>query len=169
MILPTIDDIDIKDKRVLLRLDFDYLFRSGFEITEYHEFNLVVPTIEKLITENARIVIAANFKNSREFKDFEYTMEKFANIFCDILKCEVYLTEDRAGSVVNKISHEMVPGGILILNNFSDFQDDNENNPDFAKRLSEIADIYINEAITLSHLKLASTNSILDSWRWGRS
>jgi len=162
MKLPTIDDIDLKDKRVMLRLDFDYLFKSGFEITEYHELNLVIPTIEKLITENARIVIAASFKNSGKFKDFEYPMEKFANIFCDILKCEVYLTEDREGSVVNKISQEMVQGGILILNNFSDYPDDTGNNQDFAKSLSESADIYVNEAITLSHLKLASTNSILD-------
>ena len=162
MLIPTIDDIEIKEKRALLRLDFNYLFKRGFKIEEFHELNLVIPTIKKLIEENARIIIAANFKNRGNTKNFEYSMEKFANIFCQTLNCDVYLTEDRVGSVVNKISQEMVPGSILLLNNFADYKDETDNNPDFAKRLSEIADIYINDAFTLSHLNLASTNSILD-------
>ncbi|MGI9534301.1 MAG: phosphoglycerate kinase [Thermodesulfobacteriota bacterium] len=167
MLLPTIDDIDIKDKKVLIRLDFDFLFQRGFDFTDNHELNIVIPTIKKLIDENARIIIAANYSKLKNKKSAEYSMENFAAAFCEVLDCEVYLTEEKVGQVVNKISQDMVPGGILILNNFSGLADENSNNPDFARKLSEISDLYINEAFTLSHMELASTTSILNYFERG--
>ena len=162
MIIPTLENLDVKDKRVLVRLDFDYLFEKNFKRGKKQRFGLVVPTLKYLLDGNAKVIVAPSFKQIINKNRSEYSVEPYARYICDLFKCNVYLTEQCVGDVPLKLSQDMEPGSILFLENLYSIENEKNADTEFAEKLSKLSDIYINEAISLSHLELASITSVID-------
>jgi len=162
MIIPTLENLDVKDKRVLVRLDFDYLFEKNFKRGKKQRFGLVVPTLKYLLDGNAKVIVAPSFKQIINKNRSEYSVEPYARYICDLFKCNVYLTEQCVGDVPLKLSKDMEPGSILFLENLYSIENEKNADTEFAEKLSKLSDIYVNEAISLSHLELASVTAVID-------
>ena len=163
MNITLLENADLKDKRVLLRLDFDYLFDKNYKGGKPTKFKVASPTLEYLLKAKSRVVIAPSFTVSKKKKKTEeYSTEPYARYICDLYKCNVYMTDQVAGSLPEKLSHDMEPGSILFLENlFGEEVEINAEN-EFAEKLSKLADIYVNEAFSLSGDRLASNTAILE-------
>jgi len=162
MIIPFLDNIDVKDKRVFLRLDFDHLFEKNFNRGKMERFRIAEPTLRYLINANAKVIIAPSFTPGNKKNKTEYSIEPYARHICDLYKCNVYLTEKTVGSLPIKLSQDMEPGSILFLENLFNIEAEKNAENDFAEQLSKLADIYVNEAFSLSNSALASNTEIVD-------
>ena len=163
MNIPLLENADIKDKRVLLRLDFDYLFDKNYKGGKPPNFKVVTTTIEYLLKAKARVIIAPSFKVSKKSKKTEeYSTEPYARYICDLYRCNVYMTDQVVGSLPEKLSHDMEPGSILFLENLFGEEGELKADNEFADQLSKLGDIYVNEAFSLSGDKLASNTAILE-------
>ena len=164
MIIPFIENADVKDKRVLLRLDFDHLFEKNYKPGKMERFSIAEPTLRFLLNANAKVVIAPSFKQIKRNNNSEYSIEPYARYICDLFKCNVYLTDKSAGSLPLKLSQDMEPGSILFLENL--FCEEGEINAEseFAEELSKLGDIYVNEAFSLNTTALASNTAIVEKF-----
>lgn len=164
MNIPFLENADVKDKRVLLRLDFDHLFEKNYKRGKMDRFVIAEPTLNYLLSANAKVVIAPSFtpgKGNKKNKT-EYSIEPYARFICDLYKCNVYLTEKTVGSLPIKLSQDMEPGSILFLENLYDMEGELNAENEFAQKLSGLSDIYVNEAFSLSGKSLASNTEIVE-------
>ena len=162
MIIPLLDNSELKDKRVLLRLDFDHLFEKNYKRGKMQRFSIAEPSLRYLLNANAKVVIAPSFTQANKKNKTEYSIEPYARYICDLYKCNVYLTEKTVGSLPQKLSHDMEPGSILFLENLFGMDGEKNAEEEFAEKLSMLGDIYVNEAFSLSSMELASNTVIVD-------
>ena len=162
MIIPLLDNAELKDKRVLLRLDFDHLFEKNYKRGKMQRFSIAEPSLRYLLNANAKVVIAPSFTQTNKKNKTEYSIEPYARYICDLYKCNVYLTEKTVGSLPQKLSHDMEPGSILFLENLFGMDGEKNAEKEFAEKLSMLGDIYVNEAFSLSSMELASNTVIVD-------
>ena len=162
MIIPLLDNAELKDKRVLLRLDFDHLFEKNYKRGKMQRFSIAEPSLRYLLNANAKVVIAPSFTQTNKKNKTEYSIEPYARYICDLYKCNVYLTEKTVGSLPQKLSHDMEPGSILFLENLFGMDGEKNAEEEFAEKLSMLGDIYVNEAFSLSSMELASNTVIVD-------
>lgn len=162
MIIPLLDNAELKDKRVLLRLDFDHLFEKNYKRGKMQRFSIAEPSLRYLLNANAKVVIAPSFTQANKKNKTEYSVEPYARYICDLYKCNVYMTEKTVGSLPLKLSHDMEPGSILFLENLFGMDGEKNAEEEFAEKLSMLGDIYVNEAFSLSSIELASNTVIVD-------
>jgi len=162
MNIPVLENAELKDKRVLLRLDFDHIFEKNFKRGKMDRFSIVEPTLRYLLNAKAKIVIAPSFTRTKNKNKTEYSIEPYARHICDIFKCNVYLTEYVVGGLPQKLSQDMERGSILFLENLFEMEGETNAENEFAEKLSQLGDIYVNEAFSLSGASLASNTAIYD-------
>jgi len=160
--IPLIENADLKDKRVLLRLDFDHLFEKNFKPGKMQRFSIAEPTLRYLLDAKAKVVIAPSFTKVNKKNKAEYSIEHYARYICDLYKCNVYLTEEIVGSLPQKLSSDIEPGSILFLENLFNMDGEKNAEKEFAEKLSMLGEIYVNEAFTLSGTELASNTVVVD-------
>jgi phosphoglycerate kinase len=162
MKLTSIDEMDIKEKRVLIRVDFNTPLTKNGEIADDTRILAALPTIEYALKEKARVIIASHLGRPGGKLNPKLTLNPVGRRLSEILNCEVIFPNDSVGDAVKKLAGDLSPGGVMLLENLRFHKGEEENDPRFAKRLSEIADIYVNEAFSVSHRLHASQVGILD-------
>jgi phosphoglycerate kinase len=162
MNLVSIDELDIKEKRVLIRVDFNTPLTKNGEIADDTRILAALPTIEYALNERARVIIASHLGRPRGKLNLKLSLDPIGRRLSEILKCEVIFPKDCLGDVVKKLASDLSPGGIMLLENLRFHKGEEENDSRFAKKLAEIADIYVNEAFSVSHRLHASVVGILN-------
>ena len=162
MNLVSIDEIDIKDKRVLIRVDFNTPLTKDGEVADDTRILAALPTIEYALRGKARVIIASHLGRPGGKINTKLTLDPVGRKLSEILRCEIIFPKDCIGDAVRKLSGDLSPGGVMLLENLRFHKGEEENDPRFAKRLAEIADIYVNEAFSVSHRLHASVVGILD-------
>lgn len=157
----SIDELDIKDKRVFIRVDFNVPIVNG-QIADDTKILAALPTIEYAFKEKARVIIASHLGRPSGKLKPKLTLEPVGRRLSEILKHEIFFPEDCVGDAVKKIAGDLAPGGIMLLENLRFHKGEEENDPKFSKRLAQIADVYVNEAFSVSHRTHASVVGILD-------
>ncbi|MCI0453493.1 MAG: phosphoglycerate kinase [Candidatus Dadabacteria bacterium] len=162
MKLVSIDEVDIKEKRVLIRTDFNTPLTKSGEIADDTRILAALPTIEYALKEKARVIIASHFGRPGGKLNPKLTLNPVGRKLSEILNCEVIFPNDCIGDGVKKLAGDLYPGGVMLLENLRFHRGEEDNDTRFAKRLAEIADIYVNEAFSVSHRLHASVVGILD-------
>ena len=162
MTVPSIAEIDIAEKRVLIRVDFDIPLDKDGNISDDVKIVTVLPTIRYAIAQKAKVIIAATLGNAKGRLNKKYSLEPIGRILSDRLGTEIFFPENSIGDAVRKIRADMQPGQVMLLENLEFQKGEVENSPEFAKKLSESADIYVNEAFSLSNQTKASLISICE-------
>ncbi len=159
MNLPRIENIDVKGKRVFLRVDFNVPIDDG-KVSDETRIKKTLPTIELLMNRGAKLIIASHLGRPDGKVNPKYSMKPVREVFSKIIGKEVKFSEQIVGSDVTKLSNSLQDGEVLLLENLRFHKEEEENDKDFSKKLSELADMYINDAFGAAHRAHASTEGI---------
>ena len=156
----TVKDIDVKGKRVLLRCDFNVPQDEDGNITDNRRIVAALDTIKYLIDNDAKIILCSHLGRPKgEFKK-QFSLSPVAKELEKLLGKEVKLSEDVVGECSKKLVQNMKDGDIVLLENVRFEKGEEKNDPEFAKQLASLADIYVNDAFGTTHRAHASTAGV---------
>ncbi|HZH94017.1 MAG TPA: phosphoglycerate kinase [Tissierellaceae bacterium] len=154
----TLKDMDVKGKKVLVRVDYNVPMDSEGEITDDIRIRSSLPTVEYLLESGAAVILMSHLGRPKGEPKKEFSMLPVANKLSQLLKKEVVFADD--DSVVSDRVKEMAsglnPGGVMLLQNTRFRKEEEKNEDDFAKELASLADLYVNDAFGTSHRAHAS-------------
>ena len=156
--IPSIDEIDIAEKRVFIRTDLDVPLTQKGEIEDDSKILRAVQTIRYALNQRAKVIVASHLGRPGGKFARELSLEVVGARLSDMLDCRIYFPENSIGSAVKKISSDMLPGELMLLENLDFHKKELNAGPEYAKTLSECADIFVNEAFSITNQKRASVN-----------
>jgi phosphoglycerate kinase len=159
MNLPRIENIDVKGKRIFLRVDFNVPIENG-KVSDDTRIQKTMPTIELLLNRGAKLIVASHLGRPDGKVNPKYSMKPVLESFSSILKKEVKFSESIIGADAEKLSNSLQDGEVLLLENLRFHKEEEENDKEFSKKLSSLADMYINDAFGAAHRAHASTEGI---------
>ncbi len=164
MSLTSIAEIDIKEKKVLIRIDLDVPVTSAGEVSDVSKILNALPTIHYALGQKARVIIASHRTGAGGRLSRKYTLEPVGRKLTELLDCGIYFPENSIGDAVKKLSGDMLPGSVMLLENLEFHKGESSNDPDYARKLADIAEIYVNEAFSISNQKRASLLAVTESF-----
>ncbi len=150
-------DFILKDKKVLVRCDFNVPLDEQGKIADDFKIVASLPTIQYLVENQAKVILMSHF-DPRGMKFFspEFTLKPVADILSKQLGIEVAMAEDCVGEKTATVVNALQPGEVLLLENVRFHGGEVDNTEEFAKKLSELGDIFINDAFAECHRNYAS-------------
>ena len=156
-------DIDVTGKKVLVRCDFNVpLDKETGKITDNRRIRAAIPTIEYLIDHNAKVILCSHLGRPKGEFNLKYSLKPVAEELSKLLGKEVKLAKDVIGEDAEKLTSEIKEGEVVLLENVRFHKEEEENNPEFAKKLASFAEIYVNDAFGTAHRAHASTAGVAD-------
>jgi phosphoglycerate kinase len=158
----TIDDIDVTNKRVFLRVDFNVPLTKEppYTITDDTRIRAAAPTIEALLKRGAKIIIASHLGRPKGKPDEKYSLEPVFRHLKEKLKTPIAFAKDCIGPEVEQQASALKPGEILLLENLRFHPEEEKNDPAFAECLARLADVYVDDAFGAAHRAHASIEGI---------
>ena len=153
----TVRDVDVGGKRVLVRVDFNVPMDQSGKIEDDSRIRACLPTITYLVDHSARVIICSHLGRPHGRVDDRLRMGPVARRLSELLKKPVESLQKVTGSVVEQAVSGMKDGDVILLENLRFCPGEEENNPGFARDLSRLADIFVNDAFGASHRAHAST------------
>jgi len=160
MALKTIKDIDLKNKKVLVRVDFNVPLKEGV-VTDATRIERALPTINSILkNDGASVIVMTHLGRPKGEKKPEFSLAPVAKKFEELLGKEVKFASDSIGSEVESLASDLKAGEVLLLENLRYYKGETDNDPEFAKQLASIADVYVNDAFGTAHRAHASTEGV---------
>ena len=159
----TIEDIDVKGKRVLARCDFNVPLKDG-EITNDKRIVAALPTIKYLMENGAKVILCSHLGRPKgEYKP-EFSLAPVAKRLSEYLGTEVKLAEDAevVGENAKAMAAELKDGEVMLLENVRYRKEETKNEENFSKELASLADIFVNDAFGTAHRAHCSTTGVAD-------
>ena len=156
----TVKDIDLKDKKVLVRCDFNVPMDENKKITDITRIVAAIPTIKYLLENNCAIILCSHLGRPKgEFKP-EYSLAPVAEELAKLLGKEVIMAKDVIGEDAKQKAANLKQGQIMLLENVRFHKEETDNSPEFAKELASMAQIYVNDAFGTAHRAHSSTAGV---------
>jgi phosphoglycerate kinase len=153
-----LDDLDVEGKRVLARVDFNVPLQDG-EITDDTRIRSALPTIEALRERGARLILVSHLGRPED-REPELSLRPVARRLGELIGTEVTLAPAVVGGKVEALDHELGPGEVLMLENVRFEPGETTNDPELARALAGLADVYVNDAFGAAHRAHASTEGV---------
>jgi len=157
----TVKDVDVKDKRVLVRVDFNVPIADG-AVTDDTRVRAALPTIRYLIDHGAKVILCSHLGRPKGEPDPQYSLRPVRRVLQRLIGRNVAFVDDIAGPDAQEAVSRMVDGEILMLENVRFAPGEKTNDPAFAKALAALADIYVNDAFGAAHRAHASTAGVAE-------
>ena len=153
----TVDDIDVKGKRVLVRVDFNVPMKEG-KITDDTRIVAALPTIKKLVGEGAKVILCSHLGKPKE-PDPKFSLAPVAERLSELLGQKVIFADDPevVGDNARRAVDEMADGDVVLLQNTRFRAEETKNGEAFSKDLASLADVYVDDAFGSSHRAHSST------------
>ncbi len=155
----TVRDLDFKGKRVLVRVDFNVPIKDG-TVGDDTRIQAALPTLNYLLGHGASLVLCSHLGRPKGEPKPEFSMRPVAKRLSSLLGREVAFADDCIGEVAEKAAGELQPGGVLLLENTRFHAGETKNDPEMAKQLAALADLYVNDAFGSAHRAHASTEGV---------
>jgi phosphoglycerate kinase len=155
----TLKDIDVKGKRVFCRVDFNVPMENG-KITDETRIRAALPTIQSLIDNGAKVILASHFGRPKGKVVEEMRLTPVGVKLSELLGKEVKKADGAYGDAVKALIETMNEGDVLLLENVRFYPGEEKNDPELAKAFAELADVYVNDAFGTAHRAHASTEGI---------
>ncbi|MDD2671195.1 MAG: phosphoglycerate kinase [Syntrophales bacterium] len=155
-----IDDIDIKDKKILFRFDYNVPLDKENNITDDTRIRATLPTINYALDENCRVIIASHLGRPKGKYAEKFSLAPVAKRLSRLLGKEVKMAGDCIGPGVKKMIDDLNPGDILLLENLRFHTEEETNDNKFAQELAGFADVYVDDAFGNAHRNHASNVGI---------
>jgi len=156
----TIDDVVLKNKRVLIRVDFNVPLTENLTVGDDTRIRAALPTIKKVIGSGGKAILMSHLGRPKGKVIDSMRMAPVAKRLSELIGKPVSTVTDCIGDDVKAAVDKMQDGDILLLENLRFYSEETDNNPDFAKKLSSLGDIYINDAFGTAHRAHASTEGV---------
>jgi phosphoglycerate kinase len=156
----TIEDLDIKNKRLFIRVDFNVPLDENQNITDDTRIRSALPTINYAIDAGAKIILASHLGRPKGKPDVKYGLLPVAKRLQRLLDREVTFLKDCAGPETEDAVAKMKPGDVILLENLRFHAEEEKNDPEFARKLASLCDFYVNDAFGTAHRAHASTEGI---------
>ncbi len=154
----TVRDIDVRGKRVLVRVDFNVPLKEG-QVSDDTRIRAALPTIQYLIDQRAKVILASHLGRPKGPQP-EFRMDPVARRLSQLLGKPVKKVDDSVGPDVEAAVADLRPGDVLLLENTRFHKEEEKNDPEYARQLAALADIYVNDAFGSAHRAHASTEGV---------
>ena len=156
----TVKDIDLKNKKVLVRCDFNVPMDENRNITDNRRIVAALPTIKYLLEQNCKVVLCSHLGRPKgEFKP-EFSLKPVAKELSKLLGQEVIMAEDVIGEDAKNKAENLKNGEVLLLENVRFHREETDNDPEFAKKLASFGEVFVNDAFGTAHRAHASTEGV---------
>ena len=157
----TVEDLEVSGKRVLVRCDFNVPLKDGV-ITSDKRIVASLPTIKYLIENNAKVILCSHLGRPKgEFKP-EFSLAPVAVRLSELLGKEVKMATDVVGESAQSLAASLNDGDVMIIENVRFHKEETKNDPEFSKKLADLADLYVNDAFGSAHRAHSSTTGVAD-------
>src|ERR1700726_4994087 len=154
----TLDDVDVKGKRVLLRVDLNVPMEQG-RVTDATRLERVSPTITEISDKGGKVILLEHFGRPKG-RDDKDSLKPVAAALSQVIKKPVAVAEDCVGEVAAQAIAAMQDGDILCLENTRFHKEEEKNDPAFVAELAKLGDIWVNDAFSVAHRAHASTEGL---------
>ena len=156
----TVKDIDLKGKKVFVRCDFNVPMDENQKITDNTRIVAALPTIKYLLEQNCKIILASHLGRPKGEVKPEFSLKPVAKELSKLLNKEVIMANDVIGEDATSKAANLKEGEIMLLENVRFHREETDNDPEFAKKLASMAEIFVNDAFGAAHRAHASTAGI---------
>ena len=158
----TVEDIDVKGKKVLVRCDFNVPFDAEGNISDPKRINEALKTIKYLVDHQAKVILCSHLGRPKGEFNMKYSLAPVAEYLSKALGQEVKMAKDVIGESAKSIAASLKDGEVELIENVRFHKEEEKNDPAFAKELASLAEIYVNDAFGTAHRAHASTAGVAD-------
>jgi phosphoglycerate kinase len=155
----TLDDVDVAGKRVLVRVDLNVPM-DGPRVTDDTRLKAIAPTVTELAQKGAKTILLAHFGRPKGKRDESQSLKVVVPALEKTLMQDVRFAEDCVGEAAEAAIRKLAPGDVLLLENTRFHAGEEKNDPDFARALATLGDLYVNDAFSAAHRAHASTEGV---------
>jgi len=158
--MKTIDQLNFKDKKALIRVDFNVPLDGEFKITDDKRMRAALPTITKILNDGGSVVLMSHLGRPKDGPTDKYSLKHILGDLSRMLDLEVKFADDCIGEDAVKQAKNLFPGEVLLLENLRFYKEEEKGDVAFAEKLSKLGDVYVNDAFGTAHRAHASTSII---------
>jgi phosphoglycerate kinase len=155
----TVRDIDLKGKRVLMRVDFNVPMEGG-KVTDDKRIKASLPTIKYILDQGASLLLMSHLGRPKGGYDPEFSLKAAAEVLSGYLGIPVQMVPDCVGPEVKKMAKALKPGGVILLENTRFHPEEEKNDPELARKMAALGDVYVNDAFGSAHRAHSSTEGV---------
>ena len=158
----TIEDIEVAGKKVLVRCDFNVPLDENKNITDENRLIGALPTINYLIDHKAKVILCSHLGRPKGEFNPKFSLAPVAKRLSELLGPEVKMADDVIGDSAKALASSLKDGEVMLLENVRFHKEEEKNDPEFAKALASLAEVYVNDAFGTAHRAHASTAGVAD-------
>ncbi len=155
----TVDDVQLKSKKVLVRVDFNVPIENGI-VTESTRIKESLPTIRKILSDGGKAILMSHLGRPKGKPKMEFSLLPVAKKTSELLGMEVKFASDCVGEIANNAVNDLKEGECLLLENLRFYAEEESNDKNFAKKLASLGDLFVNDAFGSAHRAHASTEGV---------
>ncbi len=157
--MKTVDDYNFKDKKALIRVDFNVPLDEDGNVTDSTRIEAAKPTIIKILEDGGSVILMTHLGRP-ENKEAKFSLQQIVSKVSEIMGVKTMFVNDCVGEIAENAVKELQPGEILLLENLRYHKEETEGDSGFAKQLAKLGDIYVNDAFGTAHRAHASTTIV---------
>ena len=160
--MKTIDQCDFKDKKALIRVDFNVPLDKEFNITDDKRMRAALPTITKILNDGGAVILMSHLGRPKGGPEDKYSLKHILGDLSRMLDLEVKFADDCIGAEAAEKAKNLEPGQVLLLENLRFYKEEEKGDKEFAGKLAKLGNVYVNDAFGTAHRAHASTSIIAE-------
>ena len=158
--MKTVDNFNFKNKKALVRVDYNVPLNDAFEITDDSRIKAYLPTLNKILADGGSLILMSHMGRPKGEKVERYSLKHIVDHLSKALNTNVKFADDCIGETTNELSTNLLAGEVLLLENLRYYKEEEKGDESFAKKLAEMGEIYVNDAFGTAHRAHASTTIV---------
>jgi len=158
--MKTVDTFNFSNKKALIRVDFNVPLNDKYEITDFTRINAAENTIKKILNDGGSVILMSHLGRPKDGPEEKFSLKHLVNELSNRFNTDVKFADDCIGNSASTLAKSLQNGEILLLENLRFYKEETKGDDGFAEKLSELGDVYVNDAFGTAHRAHASTTVV---------